>query len=129
MEILLKAAAIGIAASAVGLVIRKHNSDMALMLTLAAAAAMLVGAAALISPVLSFINELAENAGISSELLSPVLKAVAISIIGKVASDVCRDAGQSALSGAIEFCAVLAVLICAIPLTRAILVVLKEVMQ
>ncbi|MDR2360997.1 MAG: hypothetical protein LBD85_06990 [Oscillospiraceae bacterium] len=126
MEILLKAAAIGIAASVIGLVIRRQNPDMALMLTLAVTAAMLTGAAALITPLLSFINELAENAGISSELLSPVLKAVAISTVGKVASDVCRDADQSALSGSIEFCAALAALICAIPLTRAILMALKE---
>jgi stage III sporulation protein AD len=128
MEILVKAAAIGISAAVLALVIKKHNADMAMMLSLAAGIAILVGAAAFISPVLDFINELAESAGIAASLLSPVMKALGIAIIGKIASDVCKDAGQSAVAGAIEFCTALASLICAIPLMRAVLQMLRELM-
>jgi stage III sporulation protein AD len=110
------------------LVIKKHNADIAMLLSLAAGIAILVAAAAFIAPVLEFINELAESAGIASSLLSPVLKALGIAIVGKIASDICKDAGQSAVASAIDFCTALASLICAIPLMRAVLQMLKELM-
>jgi len=128
MEILTKAAAIGISAAVLALVIKKHNADMAMLLSLAAGLAILLGATAFISPIMEFINELAESAGIASSLLSPVLKALGIAIVGKIAADVCKDAGQSAVASSIDFCTALASLICAIPLMRAVLQMLKELM-
>jgi stage III sporulation protein AD len=128
MEILIRAAAIAIAAAVLGLVIRKHNPDMALMMTLAAGTAVLIGTTALLTPLLSFINELAGEAGFSSALLAPVLKSLGIAIVGKTVSDVCKDAGQTALSSSVEFCATLAALVCAVPLMRTVLQMLRELM-
>ncbi|MDR2605755.1 MAG: stage III sporulation protein AD [Oscillospiraceae bacterium] len=129
MEILVKAAAIGVSAAVLALVVKKHNADLALMISLAAGIAIMIGAAAFIAPIIELLNELATAAGIDSALLSPVLKALGIAVVGRIASDVCADAGQSAVAGAIEFCASLAGLICAVPLIRAVLEILRELMR
>ncbi|MDR0818415.1 MAG: stage III sporulation AC/AD family protein [Oscillospiraceae bacterium] len=128
MDILIKTAAIAIAASVLGLVIRKHNPDMEILLTLAAGTAIFAGAAALITPLIKFMDELAESAGLSPALVSPVYKALGIAVIGKIVSDVCKDAGQAALASSVELCASLAALICAAPLMRTVLLMLRDLM-
>ncbi|MDR2530164.1 MAG: stage III sporulation AC/AD family protein [Oscillospiraceae bacterium] len=126
MDILLKAAAIAITASVLGLVIRKHTPDLEIMLTLAAGAAIFIGAAALIAPLIRFMDELAETAGLSSAIVAPVYKALGIAIVGKIVSDVCKDAGQAVLASSVELCAALSALICAAPLMRTVLHMLRE---
>ena len=128
MEILIKAAAIAVSASVLGLVIRRYNPDMEMLLILAAGTAIFAGVAALISPLITFIDELAASAGLSPALVSPVYKALGIAIIGKIVSDICKDAGQAALSSSVEICATLSALICAAPLMKTVLLMLNELM-
>ena len=69
-----------------------------------------------ISEVLDFLRTILEHTSLSEDIFGIVLKAVAIAIITKIASDVCKDAGQSASSSAIELVGSATVLYIALPL-------------
>jgi stage III sporulation protein AD len=125
MDILVKAAAVAIVAAILALIVKKSNAELSLLLGIAAGIAIMAGASGLIGDILGFIYELADGAGISRALFSPVLKTLGLSIIGKLTADICKDAGQAAAASAIEFCTVAAALVVAMPLMRAVLEMLR----
>ncbi|MDR0857715.1 MAG: stage III sporulation AC/AD family protein [Oscillospiraceae bacterium] len=126
MDILVKAAAVAIVSAILALIVKKSNAELSLILGISAGIAIMAGASGLISGILNFIYELADDAGISRALFSPVLKTLGLSIIGKLTSDICKDAGQSAASSAVEFCTVAAALVISMPLMRAVLEMLRN---
>jgi stage III sporulation protein AD len=95
MDILIRGAVIGIVASVIGLMIKKNSPEMALLLSVSAGVVILYFALSMLSGIKVFIQELADSAGLSPAILSPVLKNIGIAIAGKLTSDFCRDAGQA----------------------------------
>lgn len=116
MDILLKIAAVGVAASVLAMVLKKNSPEIALLLTVATASLIMFAAVEVISEVLDFLRTILEYTSLSEDIFGIVLKAVAIAIITKIASDVCKDAGQSASSSAIELVGSATVLYIALPL-------------
>lgn len=116
MDILLKIAAVGVAASVMAMVLKKNSPEIALLLTVATASLIMFAAVEVISEVLEFLRTILEYTSLSEDIFGIVLKAVAIAIITKIASDVCKDAGQSASSSAIELVGSATVLYIALPL-------------
>ena len=121
MAILIKVAAIAVAGAVLGLVIKKNSPDMALMLTISLALIALYLAFDTIKGVTDFIASLAGAAQISPAVLAVVLKAVGISIVTKLSSDVCRDAGQSSVASGIELTGAFAALYIALPLFKTVM--------
>ena len=64
MDTLLQVAGLGLIAVLLGLVLKKGNGVLALLLTLAACAAMTVSIVRLAEPVVSFLSELRQLAGL-----------------------------------------------------------------
>ena len=116
MDILLKIAAVGVAASVLAMVLKKNSPEIALLLTVATASLIMFAAVEVISEVLDFLRTILDYTSLSEDIFGIVLKAVAIAIITKIASDVCKDAGQSASSSAIELVGSATVLYIALPL-------------
>ncbi len=71
---------------------------------------------------------MADGAGISQAILMPVIKSVGIAIAGRFASDICKDAGQSAPASAVEMIAAAAAIYVSIPLMRTVLQMLRSFM-
>lgn len=128
MEFLIKGSVIGIIASVMGLMLKKNVPEFALLLTLSAAAVILCFAFDIFSEIKDFIYELAEGAGISSALISPVLKCVGISVTAKLASDVCKDAGYAASASAVELVAAAAAIYAAMPLMRTVIKMVESLL-
>lgn len=76
MDTLLQVAGLGLIAVLLGLVLKKGNGVLALLLTLAACAAMTVSIVRLAEPVVSFLSELRQLAGLEPALLQPLLRTV-----------------------------------------------------
>ena len=121
---LLKAAAVGVAAALIGLVVKKSNPETALLLGLAAALAVLAMSAAAAPALGEAARLIGGYTALESTYLSPVLKCVALGILARLAADLCRDAGQSGAAGAVELCGALAALLAALPLVNAFLTML-----
>ena len=83
----------------------------------------------LLEPVLRLLEQLGELAGISEAVFAPVLRGTAIGILTETASAFCRDAGEQALSSALEFGGVLAILYVSLPLFQAAIGLLGTLME
>ena len=70
---------------------------------------------------ISALSTLAESAGVEQTSVKIMLRACGISIIAEFASQICQDAGESALAGRIQLGARLALLAMAVPLITEIL--------
>ena len=111
------------------LVLKKGTPELALLLTLGAAAAALAALAGAVEELMAFLEELAERSGVGGELFVPLYKTVGISLVVKVGSGLCRDAGESALGSVVETAGAVCALLAALPLLRAVLSLLMELMQ
>ncbi len=124
----------GIAACAVcavifGALVKRSNKEYAVLAGAAACVAILLAAMGELAPLVSQVKDLAENSSLPGEVLPAVLKAVGIAIVAQLASHVCRDAGESALAGAVDLAGKAAILTVSLPLFKTILAYLEEIVR
>lgn len=120
---------LGITAAALSAVIRKYNGEYSLFISLAASLLILGAVITALSPLLDLINELTEASGADGGYIAVLLKALAVCYITQLASDCCRDSGESAVAGKIEFAGKIAVLLIAVPLFESILGIVKDLIM
>jgi stage III sporulation protein AD len=121
MTILFKIAAVAVAGTVLGLVIKKNSPEMALMLTISLALAAFYLAFDTIKAVADFVKSLADTAQIQPEVLTIVFKTVGISIVTKLASDVCKDAGQTSVASGVELTGAVTALYLSLPLFQSVM--------
>ncbi len=107
--------------------VRQLKPEMSLLLVIACGVVLTFFLIGYLSPLLSEIAAIASQGGIDSGFVSVALKSLGICIAVQTASDVCRDAGQTALAGKIELGGRLALLIVALPLFRQLLDLALEI--
>ncbi|MBQ2839986.1 MAG: hypothetical protein IJE70_01415 [Oscillospiraceae bacterium] len=121
MEIVLKVCAIAVVGALSVTVLKRSLSEMAVAATVTTLIVIVLTSAGLIGTVIKLVYELAGRAGISSELLQPLIKCVGISIVTKLGCDVCRDGGVSSAATYIEFVGGAAAIVIAAPLMMTVL--------
>ena len=76
----------------------------------------------------AFLGELGAASGVSADLFVPLYKTIGIALVVQVGGNLCRDAGESALASVVETAGTLCALLAALPLLRAVLDMLLELM-
>ena len=121
MELVLKAAALALTAALIGIVLRRTNPEMTLLLSICTVV-LIMGAA------LGFAKSFTELArtvqrifGVSETMIKPVIKCVAVAIITKMTSDLCKDSSQSAAASAVELAGTVCALCIIMPLLMSML--------
>ena len=74
-----------------------------------------------LASVLQLLDRLAELAGLSEEIVTPLIKTVGISILVRIAAQICRDGGMGSIAAALELAGSLAALVTVMPLLWAVL--------
>ena len=128
MDVLLKTEAVAVIGAGLGLVLKKNTPEVSLLLAIGVSCAILGFASVLLEDVLDFINSLSELTEIPSASVSAVLKAVGIGIVSRLASDVCKDSGQSAAASSVELAGTVAALFVALPLMKAVLEMIRSLL-
>lgn len=128
MEWMVKVAAVAIAAAVLGTVLRKSTPELALLLALCAGLWITGVAAGGLGTVVALMEELAGLSGLSEELLEPVVKTVALSILTRLTAEICRCAGESGLAAFVETAGTVLALVVALPLVRAVTVLMAEML-
>lgn len=112
-----------------GVVVRKQAPEIALVLTLCAAVAVLVAVSGELGLMVGYIQRLAEAGGISQELIAPVMKTTGIAMLCKFTADFCRDAKENGLASAVELAGTVLGLVAAMPLLQGVLSLLEELLS
>ena len=128
MEVLIRIAAAGLLGSVTALLLKRRAPELSVPLSAAVCAFGIFAAAGLLGDVLDLLREAMALSGLSELYFLPVLKCVALGLVSKTAADLCRDAGQSAMAGAVELGGAVAVLFVALPLLRSLLDLLRALL-
>lgn len=129
MEQVLQTAVLCVAAAILALTVRRGSPETALLLTVAAAAVTALWVLDGLSEVLSFLQEMASRSGVPAELFLPLYKTAGIALVVRVGSSLCRDAGESALGSVLETAGAVCALTVSLPLLRAVVNLLMELME
>lgn len=129
MELSVQAAALCVIAALLALVVRRGSPEAALLLILGATVAVLLSLAGSLKLLMDFLGELVEESGLSKDLFIPLYKTVGIALVVKLGGSLCRDAGESALASVVETAGAVCALLTALPLLRAVLTLLLELMR
>ncbi|HAK74178.1 MAG TPA: stage III sporulation protein AD [Sporomusaceae bacterium] len=103
------------------LIIKRQKPELAVQLSITLASIIFLMVLSKLSVVLNLFRDLAEKAQISQMYLNTILKIIGIAYITEFGAQVCRDAGEGAVAGKIEFAGKILVMIMAIPIIALVL--------
>lgn len=126
MELVTQAAGICILGALVSLSLRRGTAELALLLTLGTAAAVVLALAAPLGELLAFVRELTAQTGAAREVFAPLYKTLAIALVVRLGGGVCADAGERTLAAVLELTGTVCALTAALPLLRQVLDILME---
>ncbi len=96
--------------------LRKNTPELAMLLVLAVAAAVLLSLGRAVEEITEFLNRMMELEGLSPELFRPMLKTTAIALVSRSGAELCRDAGAGTVAHVLETAGALGAILVAIPL-------------
>ena len=104
----------------ISVVLKQIRPEIALQLTILAGASIFILILSKIKVIVDLLQNLADQANISSYYLLIVLKIVGVAYLAEFGAQICRDAGEGALATKIEVAAKVVVILLAIPIIVAI---------
>lgn len=129
MEQVFQVVVLCVMGSLLAVVVRKAAPELALLLTLGVATVALLSMAEVVKELMHFLTELGERSGVSRQLFIPLYKTAGIALVVKVGGDLCRDAGESAMASVVETAGAVCALLVTLPLLKAVLSMLLELMK
>ncbi|MDY5333858.1 MAG: stage III sporulation AC/AD family protein [Vescimonas sp.] len=99
--------------------LRRTGGEMALLLALAVCGAAVMLLAQPLEELKGFWEEAASWGQLPVQLFVPLVKTVGIALICRTGSDLCRDAGESAIGSVLETAGAVAAIVVSLPLFRS----------
>lgn len=124
METVLAAAGVCVTAALLASLVRRGSPEIAFLLSVAAAAAVLAALGRQGAQAAAFFARLGEESGLPAAVLAPLYKTVGIALVVRLGGGLCRDAGESALAAALETVGAVCALLAAVPLLEEVLTML-----
>lgn len=118
---MLKIFLIAFVALAAIVLLKQIKPEFALLLKLAALLLLGFLAFSNVSDAVSEIFSFGERVSIDSEMLKILLKALGLCLVAQIASDVCKDCGESALSTSVELVGKLSIVLMALPVAAQLI--------
>ncbi len=100
--------------------LRVQKPELAMALSMAAGAMAFLWALQYVREAVDALGALAGGAGLSENSISIMLRAAGVTLLSEFASQLCRDAGEGALAGRVEFGARAALFAMSVPLITSL---------
>ncbi|HBH94303.1 MAG TPA: stage III sporulation protein AC/AD protein family [Ruminococcaceae bacterium] len=110
----------GIISVVLSIVLKQYKPEYSMFISLAAGIIIFITLIAALNPIIGYITELTANAGLSGVYAEVLLKSLAVCYLTQLASDCCKDAGETAIAGKLQLAGKTAVLIMALPIFKRI---------
>ncbi|MGI6669197.1 MAG: stage III sporulation protein AD [Acetivibrionales bacterium] len=124
---ILQVAGIGLISTVIIIILKRQRPEMALQVSIAAGLIIFMLVASKLSAVLELLEDYAERAEIKPVYFSVVLKITGIAYITEFGSEVCRDAGESAVASKIELAGKVIIVALAVPVITSLLDLIMKV--
>lgn len=128
MDRFLQAAAGGMVAVILWLMLSRQGKDFALLLSLLACSLILTAMGLYLEPVLDLVQRLEHLGNLQPEWISVMLKAVGIGLVVELSSLICADAGNASVGKAIQFLGTSVILWLSVPLINGLLELIMQVL-
>lgn len=129
MDILWKAVAATLLCTVLGLTLGAQQRDFSLVLSVTVCCMVVWCAGVYIEPVLAFLRELEELTGLSTGVMTVLMKAVGIGLVTNLTEMICRDAGNGSLAKGLQTLGSSAILYLSLPLFRGVLDLIRELLE
>ena len=125
----LQVAGISITAVLLAKMLQRYAAEQAMLLTLLLGTMLTAAAIVAMTPVLTQIDTLLSAGGLDPQQTACITKTIGICCITQLAADVCRDAGESALTTAVLLTGKIALQLLALPMIAPLTKLLEEVLH
>jgi len=112
--------AIGLIAALLSVILKQYKPEFGLYVSLLAGIIILMVVIREITPVLDSIEELISAVSLDAVYGAALVKALAICYITQLASDTCRDSGETAIASKVEIAGKLAIVLVSLPLFKGV---------
>lgn len=109
---------VSVCVSVLALTVKNIKSDTGQLITIAAAASLMLATVPYITAIISAVREFADMSTLGVKYLSPVLKITGIAYIVQIGSELCRDSGENALASGVETAGKIAITVIALPIAK-----------
>lgn len=121
--------ALAVATAFAAVYIKQIRPDFALLVTLAGVAVILSGVVPQISLIVGNIQAFAQRGNFPNDYFVPMFKIIGISYVAQFAADICRDAGEGALSTHIETLGKVIMTFVALPIVEDVFSLIIELLE
>lgn len=119
--VILKVVSFALVALFIILLFKNSRSDIAVLISIAAGAIMLIFILGELQQIIAFLRDISYKAGIDTVYIGIIMKILVIAYIASFAAEVCKDAGASTIGSKVEFAGKIMILTLAIPILMAVL--------
>ena len=114
---------IGIALVALvfGIFFKQYNKTVALLLVLVSSLLVFWQSFSAVAEITDALKSITSGISEASSYIKIMFKVLGIALIAQLATDMCRDCGESALAGQTETAAKIAIIVVVLPLIQAVL--------
>ena len=97
------------------------KDDFALVVTIIAAIVLFTLVLTKLESITNLLNSLVEKSGINKEYLTLLLKVTGISYVIELATNICKDAGNSAIASKVEMLGKISIVVLTIPILTSVI--------
>ena len=119
----------GIVAALLSLTLKQHRPEFGMYISLVAGILILLVVIRAVSPVIDTFSGLIDAVSLNAVYGAALLKALAICYLTQLASDTCRDSGETAIAGKIEMAGKLAIVLVSLPLFAAVVETVTDLIK
>ena len=118
MDIIVKAAAVGVVGAILAVTLREYKKEFALFIGIASGIVILGLLLESIREIGALLSAMTRTAGINGEYVAIMAKIIVISYICEFAAQFCSDAGEKAIGSKIELAGRILILSASVPIIR-----------
>ena len=118
---IIKIAILGIAGVLLALPLKKERSEYSIFISMTVCICIFVYLLSKVETILKFVEHLETMINVDGRYISLVLKMVGITYVAEFATNICKDAGYTAIGNQIEIFAKLSILVVSVPVLNVFL--------
>ena len=119
--------AFGLVSTFIIVLLKQYKSEYAISASVIAGATLLLFAISKVGAVVALLDNLVDTVGINKEFFKILLKITGIAYLVEFASNMCKDAGESAISSKIELAGKILIVTMSIPIISTLIETITEV--
>lgn len=116
----LRIVGVGLLVTVLAVVVREHRPELAVYLSLAGAALLLLLVVQRLAGLVGVLTDLAGRAHLEAPYLATVLKVIGVAYVVGLGAQVCRDAGERAVAEKMELAGKIVILSLSLPIMLAV---------